>query len=137
MVNGRMMRGAMFTLLPLESAHYDVFEVDIWGTSGRCRVGHLGTDVTWYSASPAAEWDDVILRPQPADFPPFMRGVMRSAVSELVAAINGAAVTSSLHDGLQALAAVTAARVSLRRGGQPVAVRDTFADQMLSSEERS
>lgn len=123
-VSGETVCGVPFHLLPVRRTCYDLLEVDVWGSTGRVTLAHLGREVRQYRVGPSPHWDEAaVLLETPGRFLPGMNGVMRNAVSNLVAHLEGGQpLLSSGRDGLASVAAMWAAKQSAQRHGERVEV---------------
>jgi len=123
-VSGETVGGVPFQLLPVRRTWYDSLEIDVWGSAGRVTVTHLGREVRQYRVGPSPHWDEAaVLLETPGRFLPGMDGVMRNAVSNLVAHLEGGQpLLSSGRDGLASVAAIWAAKQSAQRHGQQIDV---------------
>lgn len=133
-VIGALQNGTQLTLLPLARAHFDLFEVDVWGTGGRCRVDQFARDVSWYAPGVDDKWHEQVLAPVSTGFRTVPGGAMSAAVTELVSAIRGGRVTSSVMDGLHALVAVAAVQQSAEHGGCRVNVPELLSRELSGQE---
>jgi predicted dehydrogenase len=129
-VRGRTCQGVFFSLLPINRSLYDCLEVDVRASCGRLTVTHLGKGIRQYRVGPSPYWDEPTeLLEAPGQFLPGMQGLALQALSNLIAHMEtGAPLLSSCQDGVAAVAAVSAARCSTERHGEPVEIRKLLSE---------
>jgi predicted dehydrogenase len=117
-----MRNGIGCALVGVRRGYYDLFELDVVGTTGRLRLEDLGYQVQRWTIGSHADFPGTpVLVPIDTAFAPGMRGMMVAAVDNLVRAlVNGAELLDTGRDGLAALEIVTALQLSAAAGGQRI-----------------
>lgn len=116
-----MQNGIGCSLAGCRPGDYDLFEVDIIGTTGRLVIGDLGSETHLWRAAPHRDFSTTrTLREVKADFPRGAQGTMVAAVENIVQSLTrGVPVLGSGQDAVKALEAIVLLKESARTSGKP------------------